>query len=39
MTRRCAVDNDATMLLTIGFAIAAEDVRHFQLRAIHGADS
>ena len=26
-----------TMLLTIGFAVAAEDVRHFQLRAIHGA--
>ena len=25
------------MLLTIGFAVAAEDVRHFQLRAIQGA--
>src|SRR6266699_3856647 len=25
------------MLLTIGFAVAAEDVRHFQLRAIHRA--
>ena len=25
-----------SMLLTIGFAVAAEDVRHFQLRAIHG---
>src|SRR5882724_4243352 len=25
-----------TMLLTIGFTIAAEDVRHFQLGAIHG---
>ena len=25
------------MLLTIGFTVAAEDVRHFQLRAIHGA--
>ena len=25
------------MLFTIGFAVAAEDVRHFQLRAIHGA--
>src|SRR6516165_7737829 len=25
----------AVMLLTIGFAVAAEDVRHFQLRAIH----
>ena len=24
------------MLLTIGFAIAAEDIRHFQLRALHG---
>src|SRR5215831_16164872 len=23
------------MLLTIGFAVAAEDVRHFELRAIH----
>src|SRR6201984_2296844 len=27
----------AIMLLTIGFAVAAEDVRHFQLRAIHRA--
>jgi hypothetical protein len=26
-----------TMLLAIGFTIAAEDVRHFQLGAIHGA--
>src|SRR6266478_280158 len=26
-----------TMLLTIGFAVAAEDVRDFQLRAIHRA--
>src|SRR5258706_15019282 len=25
------------MLFTIGFAVAAEDVRHFQLRAIQGA--
>src|SRR6266403_2301534 len=25
------------MLLTIGFAVATEDVRHFQLRAIHCA--
>src|SRR5215471_19379336 len=25
------------MLLTIGFAVAAEDVRHFQLRATHRA--
>ena len=25
------------MLLTIGFTVAAEDVRHFQLRAIQGA--
>src|SRR3974390_1585484 len=25
------------MLLTIGFAVAAENVRHFQLRAIHRA--
>ena len=25
------------MLLTVGFAVAAEDVRHFQLRAIHRA--
>ena len=25
-----------TMLLAIGFTIAAEDVRHFQLGAIHG---
>jgi len=25
------------MLLTIGFAVAAEDIRHFQLRAIHRA--
>jgi hypothetical protein len=25
------------MLLTIGFAVAAENVRHFQLRAIHHA--
>src|SRR5215470_2925643 len=25
------------VLLTIGFAVAAEDVRHFQLRALHGA--
>ena len=25
------------MLLSIGFTIAAEDVRHFQLGAIHGA--
>ena len=25
------------MLLSIGFTIAAEDVRHFQLWAIHGA--
>ena len=25
-----------TMLLAIGFTIAAEDVRHFQLWAIHG---
>ena len=24
------------MLFTIGFAVATEDVRHFQLRAIHG---
>lgn len=24
------------MLLTIGVAVAAENVRHFQLRAIHG---
>ena len=24
------------MLLSIGFAVAAEDIRHFQLRAIHG---
>jgi hypothetical protein len=24
-----------TMLLTIGFAVAAEYIRHFQLRAIH----
>ena len=24
------------MLFSIGFAVAAEDVRHFQLRAIHG---
>jgi hypothetical protein len=23
------------MLVSIGFAVAAEDVRHFQLRAIH----
>ena len=27
----------STMLLTIGFAVAAEDVRHFELRAIHRA--
>lgn len=25
------------MLLTIGFTVATKDVRHFQLRAIHGA--
>jgi hypothetical protein len=25
------------MLLTIGFTVAAEDVRHFQFRAIQGA--
>jgi hypothetical protein len=24
------------MLLSIGFAVTAEDIRHFQLRAIHG---
>jgi hypothetical protein len=24
------------VLLTIGFAVAAKDVRHFQLRALHG---
>jgi hypothetical protein len=24
------------MLLTIGFAVAAEDVRYFQPRALHG---
>jgi hypothetical protein len=26
------------MLLTIGFAVAAEYIRHFQLRAIHRPD-
>jgi hypothetical protein len=29
--------HDASLrLLTIGFAVAAKDVRHFQLRALHG---
>ena len=36
MTRRCAVDIDGAMLFPIGFAVTAEHIRHFQLRAIHG---
>ena len=24
------------MLLSIGFAVAAEDIRHFEFRALHG---
>src|SRR5262245_59055352 len=35
MARRCAVDIDAPMLLAVGFAVAAEDIRHFQLGTIH----
>jgi len=26
-----------SMLLTIGFTVAAEDIRHFQFRAVQGA--
>jgi hypothetical protein len=32
---RCGHRRD--MLLSIGFAVTAEDIRYFQLRAIHGA--